>query len=1019
MPAADWTWDDFESYLKKAQPNLPQGVKAANLGGGLPNYFIEYVQAQGQELFNGSKVAFPQQTLVDFWTKWESWRKAGLTTTAQEKAAEAPQTEQSFIAQGKVLADNKPGNQLGQAQGALTGAKAGQQLTTVALPGGSGGPGSVLFTSGFSIPKSCNNQATAAAYINFWVNDHDANMLFSSNNGADTNQKELQAQIDNPKLDAATKHMLSLFKEIVAKNPPTVLYPPGYQANFETAFTRAYQQISLNGADVQSTAKSFIDNLNSALAARPVTATTTAPMGAGPGRAARPHPQAGSPKGDETVTAMDGPIDGQDGRPASALTEMTVLDLTQVMAGPFCTMILADLGADVIKVENPEAGDQTRRLLGRSENGEDSRAFLALNRNKRSITLDLKSAEGLAQFHRLVRSADVVVENWRPGVAARLGVDYDTLSALNPALVYASISGFGQTGPYADRPGYDLIAQAMSGRHEHHRGAGRPPGARAASRSPTSARGCSAPSASSRRGSPADGRARDSRWRRRCSSRALALAVWESTEFWDTGRVPQKLGSANRMSAPYQALATKDGFVTVGANNDRLWRRLCTALDLEHLVQDPRFRTNVDRMAHRPELAAVLEERLAQRTTAEWVDLLARPRACPRAHPGLPPGPRGGPARQGAGHDRALHPPGRGGRAGARRRPCGSTGDDPPSGERRRCSASTTTRSSTAAEPSAGERDPVPLEEGDVEVRRCRAACTSSSANPRRRNALTWRMYDRLLDGATRWPRTRLRVVVLRRRGDAFAAGTDIRQFVDFRGGAARRRVRAPDRTRPRRACWTCASRWWVWSPGPPWRRPGPRRGVRHPRRDPRGELRGADRADPGELRPRRRRRAPATPARGQPHDGDAADRTTRLRVGGRSSRLRLGRPARPELEDGVRRPRPPDRRRSPADARGAQGDRPRLAAANIPDEDLLEHCYGSADFREGVSAFVDAPRTPVGRALTGHREADRRTPALLDGWGGRPVRVRARRSRHHRPGLRSGGPRRRSWSIAASTGPC
>jgi len=266
LPAQDYTWDDFQAYLKKAQSSLPQGVKAINLGGGLPNYFIEYVQAQGQDLFNGSKVAFPQQTLVDFWNMWESARKADLTTTAQEKAAEAPQTEQSFIATGKVLADNKPGNQLGQAQGALTGAKAGQQLTTVALPSGSG-PGSVLFTSGFSIPKSCNNQATAAAYINFWVNDHEANKLFSSNNGADTNQKELQAQIDDPKLDAATKHMLSLFKQIVAKNPPTVLYPPGYQANFETAFTQAYQQISLKGASVEDTAKKFIDNLNSALAA--------------------------------------------------------------------------------------------------------------------------------------------------------------------------------------------------------------------------------------------------------------------------------------------------------------------------------------------------------------------------------------------------------------------------------------------------------------------------------------------------------------------------------------------------------------------------------------------------------------------------------------------------------------------------------------------------------------------------------------------------------------------------------
>jgi multiple sugar transport system substrate-binding protein len=266
IPAQGYTWDDFQNYLKKAQSKLPAGVKAANLGGGLPNYFIEYVRAQGENMFNGSKVAFSQQALVNFWNMWESFRKSGVTTSAQEKAAEAPQTEQSFIAQGKVMLDNKPGNQLGQAQGALTGAKPGQQLTTVALPSGPGGSGTVLFTSGFSIPKSCNNQATAAEYINFWVNDHQANQLFASNNGADTNQKELQAQIADPKLNDATKHMLQLYQQIVAKNPPTVLYPAGYQANFETAFTQAYQQISLKGASVEATAKSFIDSLNSALA---------------------------------------------------------------------------------------------------------------------------------------------------------------------------------------------------------------------------------------------------------------------------------------------------------------------------------------------------------------------------------------------------------------------------------------------------------------------------------------------------------------------------------------------------------------------------------------------------------------------------------------------------------------------------------------------------------------------------------------------------------------------------------
>jgi crotonobetainyl-CoA:carnitine CoA-transferase CaiB-like acyl-CoA transferase len=318
---------------------------------------------------------------------------------------------------------------------------------------------------------------------------------------------------------------------------------------------------------------------------------------------------------------MDGLIDDEGQQPGGALAEMTVLDLTQVMAGPFCTMVLADLGADVIKVENPEAGDQTRRSWGRSDNGEDSRAFLALNRNKRSITLDLKSAEGLAQFHGLVRNADVVVENWRPGVAARLGVDYETLSALNSSLVYASISGFGQTGPYADRPGYDLIAQAMTGVMSI---TGEPDGRPVKSGLPVADLGSGlfcvigilAAWISSRQtgvGQQVETSLFES---------ALALAVWESTEFWDSGQVPQKLGSANRMSAPYQALATKDGFVTVGANNDRLWRRLCAALDLEHLIDDARFRTNVDRMSRRAELVAELEQRLAQRTTGEWVDLL-------------------------------------------------------------------------------------------------------------------------------------------------------------------------------------------------------------------------------------------------------------------------------------------------------------------------------------------------------------------------------------------------------------
>lgn len=268
LPKDGYTWDDFVAYIRKAQGSLPDGVAAANLGGGLPNYFIEYVRAQGQDLFKDNKVAFSTDTLVTFWNTWEELRKGDATTTAQDKAAEPTQVEQSFVATGKAMLDNKPGNQLGQAQGAIEGAKPGQKLTTIQLPGGAGGAsGTVLFTSGWSIPKNCTNIPTAAAYINFWMNDHEANTLFASNNGPVTNTVELASQLSNTSLDPATRHSLELFQKIVQNKPPTVLYPAGYQANFETAFTRAYQDISLNGADVQQTATSFVESLNSALAA--------------------------------------------------------------------------------------------------------------------------------------------------------------------------------------------------------------------------------------------------------------------------------------------------------------------------------------------------------------------------------------------------------------------------------------------------------------------------------------------------------------------------------------------------------------------------------------------------------------------------------------------------------------------------------------------------------------------------------------------------------------------------------
>jgi crotonobetainyl-CoA:carnitine CoA-transferase CaiB-like acyl-CoA transferase len=296
----------------------------------------------------------------------------------------------------------------------------------------------------------------------------------------------------------------------------------------------------------------------------------------------------------------------------TALAGLRVLELTQVMAGPFCGQVLGDMGADVIKVEPAEGGDSTRASMGTA-------AFLAVNRNKRSLALDLKAPEHQAVLHRLVRDADVLLENYRPGVAARLGAGWEQLSEINPRLIYASVSGFGQTGPYAQRPGYDLIAQGLSGVMSV---TGEPDG------NPVK---CGIPISDLSAGlfcavailSAVVARERTGRGQRIDTSLfegALALSIWETAELWSTGRVPQALGSAHRITAPYQALRTADGHITVGANNQRLWQRFCEAIGRPELVDA--FATNDDRMARRPELVAELEAALAARTTHEWVDAL-------------------------------------------------------------------------------------------------------------------------------------------------------------------------------------------------------------------------------------------------------------------------------------------------------------------------------------------------------------------------------------------------------------
>ncbi|HEX3865091.1 MAG TPA: CoA transferase [Gemmatimonadaceae bacterium] len=302
------------------------------------------------------------------------------------------------------------------------------------------------------------------------------------------------------------------------------------------------------------------------------------------------------------------------------LDGVRVIDLTQVMGGPFCTMQLGDLGADVIKVEPPN-GDLARSMGGAELRmpGNDNAPFFALNRNKRSIVLDLNWSGDRAAFAALAETADVLVESFRPGVMKRLGADYATLSALNPRLVYASISGFGQTGPYADRPGFDLIAQGMSGVMSV---TGEPDGAPVKSGVPIAdlsvglyaANGVLA--ALIARGNTGRGQYIDTS----LFESALAMSVWETTEYWATGSAPRALGSAHRLSAPYQAFRTSDGYMTLAALTQPHWQRLCTTIGREDLANDTRFETNAERLANRPALVCEIEATLAARTTADWVE---------------------------------------------------------------------------------------------------------------------------------------------------------------------------------------------------------------------------------------------------------------------------------------------------------------------------------------------------------------------------------------------------------------
>ncbi len=302
------------------------------------------------------------------------------------------------------------------------------------------------------------------------------------------------------------------------------------------------------------------------------------------------------------------------------LAGVSVLDLTQILAGPMCTMVLADMGADVIKVEKPNGGDDNRRMAPPFLK-DWSAGFLAVNRNKRSLSLDLRGEAGRGVFRRLVKGADVVVENFRPGVMERLGLGYEELSGINPRLVYCTISGFGSTGPARNRGGFDLVAQGVSGLMSVTGHPNSPPAKVGVPVTDLTAglfgaNGIMAAYIHALK--TGEGQMVDTS----LMEAGIAYTVWESSVYFAEGEIPGPLGSAHRMSAPYQALRTKDGYLNLGAATQPTWEQLCRAISREDLVEDVRFKNPWDRKAREEELAALLEETFSAEDTEHWLRLL-------------------------------------------------------------------------------------------------------------------------------------------------------------------------------------------------------------------------------------------------------------------------------------------------------------------------------------------------------------------------------------------------------------
>jgi len=305
---------------------------------------------------------------------------------------------------------------------------------------------------------------------------------------------------------------------------------------------------------------------------------------------------------------------------ASALERLKVVDLSSHLSGPYCAMLLADHGADVIKVERPDGGDDARKMPPFV--GGESAPFMIWNRNKRSVVIDLKTEAGKAELGRLIEGADVLIENFRPGTLERLGLGWPTLMVRHPRLIYAAISGFGQTGPYRDRGGFDLVTQGMSGLMSVCGPKDGPP-----HRLPIAISDVAAGMhlaigilcALEARHHTGRGQLVETS----LLESALSFGVYEAAHVAATGQTPPRLGQAHRGSSPYQVFATADGFITLGAAQDNFWLRLCDLIGVPELQRDPRFASNAERVRNNDQLVALLEPRFKLQPSEHWLAALA------------------------------------------------------------------------------------------------------------------------------------------------------------------------------------------------------------------------------------------------------------------------------------------------------------------------------------------------------------------------------------------------------------